>query len=595
MRQTFNTDFDTITWVASGYFLAQAAVIPITCYLTDRRGSRLVFLVATAIFVGGSVLCAFAPTETTLIGARIIQGIGGGALFPTSFAIAYQAFPRDEWGRATTIIGVPVLLAPVLGPVLGGYLTTAVNWRAIFAINLPIGIAALLLAWLILRPRAAVDQAGTSSGRFDVLGFILALAGFAILVYGLTQAGIHGWGNATADRAMIVGLVLLAALVVVELRVSNPVLDVRLFLNPTFAKSSVVMWVMVAALFGSLFLIPFFFERVEGQSALTAGQILILQGVAAAIGIALAGELYNRIGPRWLVTAGVVAVATSMIGFTHFTVATSGLSLQGWLILRGLGLGLTTTPLQNLALSVVPHRDLARGSSLVNVTRQVLSAAGVAGLAAFATQRSADHAASLAAGIHAGKPSSSIASCLSSPHVAACVERHAIVLGLNDTFLVIAIGCVLTIGLALFVGRDPSLERLGIVGIEQLATSFPHLEKRELVEMASRGRPIAFQPGDVIVREGDPPDDLYLVTSGEVTVSRDDGAGNETTLRTITTGGFFGEVGVMQGIPRTATVRAAAQTEVLAIPATAFREIVSSSDDALRDLQALIDEYLSPA
>lgn len=159
MRQTFNTDFDTITWVVTAYFLAQAAVIPVTGYLSDRAGTKLVFVVAMSIFIVGSALSVVAPSKEALVAARVIQGIGGGALWPTSFAIAYRAFPRHEWGRATTIIGVPVLLAPALGPVMGGYLTTTFDWRAIFTINLPIGFAALVLGSSLLRGEDQ-DRAG---------------------------------------------------------------------------------------------------------------------------------------------------------------------------------------------------------------------------------------------------------------------------------------------------------------------------------------------------------------------------------------------------------------------------------------------------
>jgi EmrB/QacA subfamily drug resistance transporter len=373
MRQDFKTDFDTITWVVTAYFLAQAAVIPVTGYLSDRTGTRLVFVVAMGIFVIGSALCVFAPTKEALIAARAMQGIGGGALWPTAFAIAYRAFPRDEWGRATALIGVPVLLAPVLGPVVGGYLTTTFAWRAIFAINLPLGMAACILAAAILRGRVEDEPPGeepaSQAHAFDVLGFVLTMIGFTAVVYGLTQAGVYGWSDATADRALAAGAIALVVLVIVELLVANPVLDVRLFLNPTFARASAALWVVVGIFYGSLFLIPFFLERVEGLSPLTAGEILITQGVGAALGIALSGELYNKIGPRWLVTAGAGAIALSMIGFANLTVDTTGLSLQGWLILRGLGLGLTTQSLQNLALSVVSHRNLTRASSLVLLRR----------------------------------------------------------------------------------------------------------------------------------------------------------------------------------------------------------------------------------
>ncbi len=168
-----------------------------------------------------------------------------------------------------------------------------------------------------------------------------------------TDEGIHGWGDTAADRSLIGGVVLLLALVAVEWTTRAPVLDIRLFANATFAGANLLLWVVIAAFYGTLFLIPFYFESVQGTSALTAGEIMIAQCVASAIGIAAGGELYNKLGPRPLVVAGLISLAISMIGFTHLTINTTGTSLQARIVLRGLGLGLTTIPLQNLALSVV--------------------------------------------------------------------------------------------------------------------------------------------------------------------------------------------------------------------------------------------------
>ncbi|HET9979908.1 MAG TPA: DHA2 family efflux MFS transporter permease subunit, partial [Ktedonobacterales bacterium] len=282
MAHTFHTDISTITWVATAYFLAQAAVIPVTGYLSDRIGSKTVFLSALALFTIGSALCAISPSHTLLIAFRVLQGIGGGALFPTAFAIIYRVFPPEERGPASAVIGVPILLAPAFGPTLGGYLTTTFDWHAIFTINIPIGIIAFTLAAIFLRGRAA-DRAAmggeiAASQRFDLLGLVLAMGGFTTLVYGITEAGTQGWGDRTVDIYLAIGAVLLIAFVIVELRSNDPVMDMRLFKNYTFTISNVLMWALGAFLFGSLFLLPYFFEQVEGLTPLSAGEILISQG-----------------------------------------------------------------------------------------------------------------------------------------------------------------------------------------------------------------------------------------------------------------------------------------------------------------------------
>ena len=470
MQQAFHTDLSTITWVATGYFLSQAAVIPITGYLSDRIGAKLVFLVALGLFTIGSGLCAAAPNQTDLIIFRLIQGIGGGALFPVSFALIYRVFPPIERGMASAIIGVPVLLAPALGPTIGGYLTTNFDWNAIFTVNLPLGILTFLLALFILRSDKAEQTHNTTSAqqapqgaRFDILGLILAMLSFTALVYGISEASSLGWGSRTVLLSLISGSLVLVAFVMTELNVNDPVLDIRLFLNYTFSSANFLLWVLVASLFGSLFLLPFFFERIQGQSPLSAGTYLIAQGLASAVGVFLSGALYNRVGPRILAFLGFILITIGTFALTQLTVSTPGLSLQGWFVLRGLGLGFINIPLQTLALSVISNQAMARASSLVNVTRQVSGALGVSLLTTYLTQRATSHGNDVAGALHKIPPTGIAATCAPLLHnggaqLKACVTQHVTTQGLNDTFTVVMICCAICISLSLLVGRDQAIQ-----------------------------------------------------------------------------------------------------------------------------------------
>ena len=471
MQKAFHTDFETITWVATAYFLAQAAVIPIVGYLSDRVGSKLVFLTSLALFTIGSALCALAPTKEALIAFRVFQGIGGGALLPMAFAIIFRIFPPTERAAATAVLGIPVMMAPAFGPTIGGYLSTNFAWNAIFTINIPIGVVALILAMLVLPGRKAEseNQAGpTSRKRFDILGLVLSMVGFTALVYGITQAGSKGWGNATVLTYIIVGVAVLVAFIVVELRVSDPVIDMRLFTNYTFTIANIVMWVVAAVLFGSVFLLPLFFENIQGTTALTAGEILISQGLAMGVGMALSGTLYNRVGPRILAVVGLVLLVVGTFSLTRLDVNTAGQSLQIWLILRGLGLGFANPPLQTLAMSSVSNRAMAKASSLVSVTRIVASAIGVAGLTTYLTQQAATHGLAIGKAIQLGLAthqfSGVAATCvqvagraLNQAALHTCVVQHAATQGLDDTFWVVLIFCAASIVLALIVGRDPAV------------------------------------------------------------------------------------------------------------------------------------------
>jgi EmrB/QacA subfamily drug resistance transporter len=462
MAHAFHTDYQTITWVGTGYFLANAAVIPIVGYLSDRIGTKTIFLVSLALFTLGSALCVIAPNEQFLIAFRIFQGIGGGALLPVAMAIIFRMFGPTERAGAISLLLIPLLLGPAFGPVLGGYLATNFSWNAIFTINLPIGVVAFILSLLVLRGNAAEreangnDEPGSSS--FDLPGLVLAMAGFTAVVYSINEAGSRGWGDALVLSFLVAGVVMLIAFVIVELLIKDPVMDIRLFRSYTFTISNILIWATTAVLFGSIFLLPFFFENVEGLSSMTTGEILISQGLAMAAGLAIGGRLYNRVGPRILSIVGTALVAISMIGFVRLDVTTTGADLQIWLIMRGIGLGLVAQPLQTLAVSVVSNKQMAKASSLMSSTKLVAGAVGVAILTTFLTQRSATHAKDIATSLTTRPLNGVAAICAQHPQaLQACVAQHALTMGLNDTFLFSLIGCTICAVLAFFVGRDPAL------------------------------------------------------------------------------------------------------------------------------------------
>jgi EmrB/QacA subfamily drug resistance transporter len=486
MATYFHTDIPTIRWVVTAYFLAQAAIIPVTGYLSDLIGTKTVFLSALALFTVGSALCSFAPSEGALITFRVLQGIGGGALFPTVIAIIFRAFPPAERGAAGAVVGVPILLAPAFGPTIGGYLTTNYDWNAIFLVNVPIGILTFMGAALILRGREA-DRAADGTPalarrrRFDVPGLVLAMAGFTALVYGISAAGtttsngqqVLGWRDPTVITFLVAGVVILGMFVVNELLVSDPVIDLRLFRNYTFTTANLLMWAISGLFFGSILLLPLFFENVGGLTPLNTGEIFILQGLAAGVGTAASGRLYNVVGPRVLATAGFVLVTAGTWGLTRFTVTTTGQEVQFWLILRGLGLGFTNIPLQTLALSVVSNRAMARASSLVNVMRQVAGAVGASLVVTYVTQQATSHIAAAQAAFTDGPLAEATRRCIAqfgqSPQAQACVGQfaqvnakayvtaHAFTTGFNDTFLIVSTATGVCILLALLVGSDPNV------------------------------------------------------------------------------------------------------------------------------------------
>ena len=484
MRVYFHTDLTTIQWVSTAYFLAQAAIIPIVGYLSDRLGSKVVFLGALAIFTIGSGLCFVAFNEGSLIAFRVFQGIGGGALFPVVFALIFRIFPPEQRGPASSVVGVPVLLAPVFGPTIGGYLTQTFDWHAIFAVNLPIGALVFVLGLFILQGRA--KEFGADSGlvldqkRVDLIGLVLAMAGTTGLVYGITEwaSAKNGLSDLGVWPFLAAGGALLVAFVVYEFNAKDPVLDVRLFGNYTFAISNVLTWALSAFLFGSLLLLPYFFETIQGKGPLDTGLIFISQGIGSIVGVILGGQLYNRTGPRFIAVIGFLLVAVASFGFTSLAVNTDSSTLQLWLVFRGLGLGLTNIPLQTLAVSRLNNQALNRASSLVNATRQIFSAVGITVMTTYLTNRTTTHAPDVATAFlnspagaqvqaqcaaQSGTPPNPtlIHACVqNSPILKQYVFQHASVMGLNDTFWLVIIGTGASALLALFVGRDPNVQRL---------------------------------------------------------------------------------------------------------------------------------------
>ena len=458
MQTAFHTDWQSVVWVASAYFLSSAAVIPITGYLGDRLGSKRVWIVSLAFFTGASALCALAPTVGWLIAFRVIQGIGAGALFPLALAIAYREFPPEQRGPAAALVGVPLLLAPTIGPTIGGYLTTTFDWQAIFLVNVPLGAIALVLAARMLRPDA--PEIAAQGKGFDVVGLLLAMSGTLALVYALDRAGTHSWTDNIVTGLLISGLLLLAGFTIFELRSRDPVMDVRLFRTGAFTMSNLVSWVIGAVGLGSLFLIPLYFENVLGRSPLDTGILLIPMGAAAAVAIAVAGRLYNRVGPRLLTMVGIALLAIGSIGFTSAGPQTDAWSLTPWLVMRGAGFGMAGIPIQNLALSAVSNLAMARASSLFNVTRQIWAAVGVAGLSSYLTSRANSRIVEVTLQARTGTAPGACVSAAGAqlPLIRACLARLVTAEALNDAFVLVVVLSLATIVLSGFLGQDPAIK-----------------------------------------------------------------------------------------------------------------------------------------
>ncbi|HEY8742912.1 MAG TPA: DHA2 family efflux MFS transporter permease subunit, partial [Chloroflexota bacterium] len=267
IQMDFKANLHLASYVATGYILAAGVVVPASAYLANRFGIKRVYLISLTVFTIGSVLCGLAPTMVVLILFRVLQGAGGAGLFPLSFALLFAAFPQNERGKANGVFGIPVLVAPTIGPTLGGFLTQYVDWRWIFFVNLPVGILGVVLGARVLRQSPARPEL-----RLDRWGFLIAALGLAALLFGLSNLAYDGLSSlSTVAGPIILGAVLLVVFIPVELRKRQPLLDLRLYRRRNFAVGNAITVLAVIGLFGPAFLLPQFLQNLRGLTPFAAG------------------------------------------------------------------------------------------------------------------------------------------------------------------------------------------------------------------------------------------------------------------------------------------------------------------------------------
>src|SRR6266542_6473674 len=308
----FRAPVDTIQWVMTGYMLAFATVIPVTGWAAERFGAKRLWLAALLLFLAGSVLAGAAWSAGSLITFRVIQGLGAGMILPVGQTILAQAAGPQRMGRVMSMIGVPMLLAPVLGPVLGGAVILAAGWRWIFFINLPVGALALLAAVRLLP--GAKPQLGQ---RLDLRGLVLLSPGIALFLYGVSEAGNAGGFDATRAAVTAAGAALFVLFVGHALaRGRGALIDLSLFGRRGFAAAAATNFLLPVALFGALILLPLYYQVVRQQSPLDVGLLLIPQGVGAAVAMPIAGWMTDKLGARLVVSAGLIVAVLGTLAYT---------------------------------------------------------------------------------------------------------------------------------------------------------------------------------------------------------------------------------------------------------------------------------------
>ena len=368
-----SSSYSDIAWVVTAYLLAQGAVIPVTGWVTDRFGTRRVYLMTLFLFTVASALCGLAWNLPALVVFRIVQGVGGGMLMPIGMTIILRAVGPAQMGRVMGVFGVPMLLAPAVGPVLGGWLVQDFTWRLIFYINLPIGVIALLAAYRFLR-----ETPYSHTMKLDWIGLLLGTPAVVMLMYAVDRSNALGWGSPLVVSLLAVSAVLFVLFVWRQRAASDPLLHLELFRDRTFTFSVVLGFVMVTALFGVMLLLPLYLQQVHGYDALHTGMMLMPQAATAALCMPLGGFLSDRIGPRPVVSFGLVLLVVGGVMLAQLQVDSPTAFIVAALALRGVAMGFAMMPGMAAGLARIPPHLTSRASSITNTAQRVGSSIGIA-------------------------------------------------------------------------------------------------------------------------------------------------------------------------------------------------------------------------
>jgi EmrB/QacA subfamily drug resistance transporter len=377
LSRELHSSISQIQWVVTGYMLSLAAVIPVTGWAARRFGAKRIYLISLVLFTAGSALCGLATSTTELIVFRVLQGAGGGMILPIGQLMMAEAAGPKRMGRVMSMVAVPMMLAPILGPTIGGVILENVSWHWIFYVNVPVGVIAVIAA---LRVLPSVKPAPTD--RLDFLGLGLLAVGLPLLTYGLAEIGSLGtFSSSRVIVPIVLGVALVAWFAFHALRVRHPLLELRLYKRPTFSTASIAMFCLGAALFGAMILLPLYWQDIRHESVIDTGLLTAPQGLGAALVMPLSGKLTDRYGGGPLALGGVLLCTLGTIPFGFIGAHTSIGFLCGMMVIRGMGIGFAFMPAMTAAFASLKPSELSHATPQLNVLNRVGGSIGTAVLA----------------------------------------------------------------------------------------------------------------------------------------------------------------------------------------------------------------------
>lgn len=393
MMGNLGSTLDEISWVTTGYMIANSIVLPIAAWLGTRLGRRKYFTTAILMFTGASFACGMAPNLPMLVIFRVIQGLAGGALLPTSQTLIQEQFPREKAGMAMAIFGMSVMVGPALGPTLGGYLTDNFGWRSIFNVNVPIGMLAAFLSWSNVE-NAAYQRKDPSKPRYGVdwWGLLFLCVGVGCFQYVLERGEADGWDTRVIHLCEVFAALGIGSFIYWELKVPNPIMNLRLFKSNILRSGTMLMLMLGIMLYSLTFVIPVFASRVISQMSATQTGILFMPGsIATAVLMMPAGMMLKRVPPKYMVLVGLSLAELAILLMTRFTTATGPRDILLPLIVRGMAMPFLFVPINQMVLGSFRGEELGQVAGMQNFFRQIGGSIGISSLDTLITRFSAQH------------------------------------------------------------------------------------------------------------------------------------------------------------------------------------------------------------
>ena len=394
MMGNLGVTLDEISWISTAYMIANSIVLPIAAWLGSRLGRQTYFTTAILVFTAASFACGISPNLPVLIFFRIIQGLAGGALLPTSQTLIQEQFPREKAGLATAIFGMTVMIGPALGPTLGGYLTDHFGWRSIFNINLPLGIGAAVMSYLYIENGPKIES--HRSSKVDWIGLALLCVGVGCFQFILERGEVEGWWDSNLIRILsFFAFSGICSFIWWELKISNPIMNLRLFKENAVRHGTLLMLCLGVMVYSLTFVVPIFVSNVVHLTATQTGELFIPGSVLTIFAMMLVGNTLKFANPKWFVLIGMGLGEAALLTMSHFTAQTGEINIYTPLIFRGLATAFLFIPINGMILSQYSGESLGQVSGMMNFFRQIGGSIGIASLSTMLTRFSYQNYADL--------------------------------------------------------------------------------------------------------------------------------------------------------------------------------------------------------